>query len=202
MKTTPTLLCIPDISGFTKFMKEVDINLSSQVISSLLNNIIYANQIGLKVSEIEGDAVLFFRAGDLPTIKELVDQCKHFYAEFYKQMDVLLTKHKEKHPEIDFPEMLGLKIVLHFGTEIGMVPIGNRIKLMGEDVITAHRFLKNDVPIDEYILISEALLLEYKEKHIDQNFDWGNVTSGILNDEHLGKLRYSYIDLTPLNGEQ
>jgi hypothetical protein len=37
-------------------MKEVDINLSSQVISSLLNNIIYSNKIALKVSEIEGDS--------------------------------------------------------------------------------------------------------------------------------------------------
>lgn len=201
MKTTPTLLCIPDISGFTKFMKEVDINLSSQVISSLLNNIIYANKIGLKVSEIEGDAVLFFRTGELPTLNKLVDQCKHFYAEFYSQMEILLRKHTSNHPEVNFPEMLGLKIVLHFGHEIGMVPIGNRIKLLGEDVITAHRFLKNEIPIDEYILISDVLLSEYKEKQIDANFDWSSVKEGLLTDEHLGKLKYSYIDLKPLHGD-
>jgi hypothetical protein len=114
-------------------------------------------------------------------------------------MDLLLKKHKENHPEIIFPEMLGLKIVLHFGTEIGMVPIGSHIKLMGEDVITAHRFLKNTVPIDEYILISDVLLSEYKEKHINENFDWSKVKEDVLNDEHLGKLKYSYIDLRPLN---
>ena len=199
MKPSPTLLCIPDISGFTRFMHDVDIEVSSQVIPSLLNKIIYSNSLKLKVSEIEGDAVLFYRSGELPDFVDLVDQCKSFYTKFYEQMKVLLVKFKETHSDVDFPEKLGLKIVLHYGPEIGMVQIGNRIKLMGEDVITAHRLLKNDIPIDEYILISEQLLSQYDTDKINGNFNWDTLKEGKLEEKDLGTLNYRYINLKPLN---
>lgn len=199
MSASPTLICIPDISGFTKFMSEVDFELSSKVIPSLLNKIIYSNSINLKVSEIEGDAVLFYRSGELPTFKELIDQCHNFYLEFYKQIEVL-KKNLNKNPgDKKFPDILGLKIILHFGNEIGMVPIGTHIKLMGEDVITAHRFLKNDIPIDEYILISDDLMSQFKQKHIDDNCDWDKLKTSSLTVEHLGELKFHYINLEKLS---
>lgn len=201
MKASPALICIPDISGFTEFMRSVDIEVSSLVIPALLNEIIYSNEINLKVSEIEGDAVLFFRKGELPPFQDLVDQCKLFYTQFYERMDVLLKKFKDKHKEVNFPEILGLKIILHYGAEIGMVQIGNHIKLMGENVITAHRLLKNDVPIDEYLLISEALLSHYKDQKIEENCDWAQLKSEELEVEHLGTIKYYYINLKPLNSD-
>ncbi|RDK89309.1 DUF2652 domain-containing protein [Marinirhabdus gelatinilytica] len=201
MKASPALICIPDISGFTEFMRSVDIEVSSVVIPALLNEIIYSNEIDLKVSEIEGDAVLFYRKGELPAFNELVDQCKLFYTQFYEKMDGLLAKFKEKHKEIEFPEVLGLKIILHYGDEIGMVQIGNHIKLMGEDVITAHRLLKNNVPISEYLLISDALLERYKKNKIEANFNWCQLVSEELDIEHLGTIKYHYINLQPLNGD-
>ncbi|WP_432411574.1 DUF2652 domain-containing protein [Rasiella sp. SM2506] len=200
MKASPALICIPDISGFTEFMRAVDIEVSSQVIPALLNEIIYSNKINLKVSEIEGDAVLFFRKGELPSFQDLVDQCKLFYTQFYERMDVLLKKFKDKHKDVDFPEILGLKIILHYGAEIGMVQIGNHIKLMGEDVITAHRLLKNDVPVDEYLLISDSLLRHYKNQKIEESCDWAQLNSKELDVEHLGTIKYHYINLKPLNG--
>lgn len=53
------LLFIPDISGFTKFVHENEIEHSRIIIEELLENIINSNEIGLKISEVEGDAVLF-----------------------------------------------------------------------------------------------------------------------------------------------
>lgn len=199
MTEKPTLICIPDISGFTKFMSEVDFELSSKVIPALLNNIIYANEIGLKVSEIEGDAVLFFKTGELPSLKVLVEQCKTFYAEFYKQIDVLIKKYKKEHSDVNFPELLGLKIILHVGEEIAMVPIGNRIKLMGEDVITAHRLLKNEVPLEEYILLSNKLLDQFKNSDVDSEFNWDLLHEMTMDLEHIGSLKFNYIDLQSLN---
>ncbi len=77
MKAQQTFICIPDISGFTRFMSETNFDLGSKVIPSLLNKIVYSNELGLKISEIEGDAVLFYRTGDLPSLVALLDQC-HF----------------------------------------------------------------------------------------------------------------------------
>lgn len=200
MKASPALICIPDISGFTEFMRTVDIEVSSQVIPALLNEIIYSNKLDLKVSEIEGDAVLFFKKGALPPFQALIDQCKLFYTQFYESMDVWLNKFENKQKEIEFPDILGLKIILHYGAEIGMVQIGNHIKLMGEDIITAHRLLKNNVPINEYLLISDSLLARYKEEAVEETFDWAQLNSEELEIEHLGKIKYHYMNLKPLNG--
>ena len=197
MKAAPTLICIPDISGFTRFMSDMDFELTSKVIPSLLNKIIYSNEIELKVSEIEGDAVLFFRQGGLPPFEKLVNQCQYFYTEFYKQLDTLRKKHSDKNGAYKIPKMLGLKIVLHYGQEIGVVPVGKRIKLMGEDVIIAHKLLKNNVPIDEYILISDQLISEY-ESISNDDFHWANLKEGNMEIEHMGDVGFKYIDLKPL----
>lgn len=195
----PTLICIPDISGFTKFMSAADFELSSKVIPSLLNNIIYSNEIDLKVSEIEGDAVLFYRSGVLPSMQQLVTQCKYFYTEFYKQLEVLREKYKSIDGSSKIPEILGLKIILHFGEEIGLVPIGKRIKLMGEDVISAHRLLKNDIEIDEYLLFSDNLIAQYQDKLKDEDFDWAELKTGFIDTDYLGEINYNYISLNPLS---
>lgn len=195
---TSTLICIPDISGFTQFMSTVDIELSSRVIPALLNKVIYANKIGLKVSEIEGDAILFYKSNNLPTFRALIDQCRLFYTEFYKQLHLLDDLYKYKAEGLEIPEVLGLKIILHFGEKISAVQIGKNIKLMGEDVITAHRLLKNKVPYDEYILLSENLLEQYGEEAHEQNFNWGRLHKKDTAFEHIGPISYNYINLEPL----
>ena len=200
MKQNPkaTLICIPDISGFTEFMSATDIELSSKIIPALLNKVIYANTIGLKVSEIEGDAILFYKSDGLPEFKALIEQCRLFYTEFYKQLMLLDSIYKYKAKGIEIPEVLGLKIILHFGEKISAVQIGKTIKLMGEDVITAHRLLKNKVPFEEYILLSEALLEQYDEKTLKQSFKWGRLHQKDTSFKHIGDISYSYINLEPL----
>lgn len=193
----PTLICIPDISGFTQFMSDVDFELSARVIPSLLNKVIYSNFIGLKVSEIEGDAVLFYKAGDPPPFNDLIAQCAKFYKEFYNQMDILKKVYSENKKAIEIPEILGLKIVLHYGEEVASAPVGKTIKLMGEDVIIAHRLLKNSIKLKEYLLISEKLMAHYngEKEHI---INWGELHKGHCSYEHLGTVKYRYVDLQPL----
>lgn len=198
MLSTPTLICIPDISGFTEFMSRTDIDLSAKVITSLLNKIIYANDIGLKLSEIEGDAVLFYSQGELPSLEALIEQCKHFYLEFYKQLEVLQKKFKN-HPESkNITKLLGLKIIIHYGQEIRSVPIGKNIKLMGEDVITAHRLLKNKVPVKDYVLFSETLWVQFKNKALKEKTDWSKWKEKETIYAHIGEISYHYINLAPL----
>lgn len=191
----PTLLCIPDISGFTKFMGNTDFELSSKVIPSLLNNIVYSNEIYLKISEIEGDAVFFYRTGDLPPFEKLIGQCRFFYTEFYKQLNELRRKYADNGDAKKIPRILGLKIILHHGMEVASVPVGNHVKLMGEDVIVAHRLLKNNISSDEYILISKSLMELYGEENIVREFEWGKLKNDHILVEHLGRVHFGYFDL-------
>lgn len=193
----PALICIPDISGFTQFMSDTDIELSAKVIPSLLNKVIYANEIGLKVSEIEGDAILFYKNGVLPNFKQLVNQCRQFYTEFYDQLAILKKQNKQSKNSA-FPNVLGLKIILHYGHQVSAVPVGKNIKLMGEDVIIAHRLLKNSIPFDEYILFSNDLLSQYSKEQVDVHLEWGDLHKKHTSYEHIGDVDYSYISLAPI----
>src|SRR2546423_8359541 len=80
------LLFIPDISGFTKFVTETEIDHSRYIIGELLENIINSNQIGLNISEIEGDAVLFYRFGEMPSPEEIYKQVERMFCNFQKQI--------------------------------------------------------------------------------------------------------------------
>lgn len=198
MKAQPTLICIPDISGFSEFMSDADVELSAEVIPALLNNIIYSNEIGLKVSEIEGDAVLFFKQGHLPSLEQLVAQCKLFYAAFYRQLQELKESYKNPQRVNSLSRVLGLKIILHYGHAIAPVKVGSRIKLLGEDLIIAHRLLKNKVPFREYIILSETLTNAYKEEALDTHFVWGRLMQNEEEYPHTGIIKYSYIGLGAL----
>ena len=68
------LLFIPDISGFTRFVSESEISHSRLIIQELLDTLINANQMGLEVSEIEGDAILFYKYCDSPDLADLYKQ--------------------------------------------------------------------------------------------------------------------------------
>ncbi|MBO6880479.1 MAG: DUF2652 domain-containing protein [Winogradskyella sp.] len=192
------LICIPDISGFTKFMSETDYELNSKVVPSLLNEIIYSNEIGLKVSEIEGDAVLFFKRGELPPLKDLIAQCEFFYTQFYKQLRALHDDFKDVKDGKKISQTLGLKIVLHFAKGVDSVQIGKHIKLVGEDVIVAHRLLKNKIDCEEYILLSNELLKQYTFNEADTNTYLDQLKKGKDYYEHIGEIEYSYIDFKPL----
>ena len=105
-------------------------------------------------------------------------------------------EYKSRDENLHIPEILGLKIILHFGYEIAPVQIGNRIKLLGEDVILAHRLLKNDIVFDEYILFSDALISHYRNRDIQSHLNWSELFTAKSNIDHLGEVGYDYIKLT------
>jgi len=80
------LLFIPDISGFTRFVTETEIDHSRLIIQELLELLINANHIGLEISEIEGDAILFYKFGDPPDLKVLYKQVEEMFCNFHSSL--------------------------------------------------------------------------------------------------------------------
>lgn len=193
----PALICIPDITGFTRFMAENSIEFSRKIIPPLLRNIVNSNSLNFKVGEIEGDAVLFYRFGELPGLKELSEQCKTFYLNFTSQLKELMAEHADDFHKNNSSNRLSLKIVLHVA-EITSTKIANIPKLIGEDVVVVHKLLKNSVPDNEYILMTEKLLINYLKEDIKKMFDWGNIKHGKDKYEFIGTVKYSFIALDPL----
>ncbi len=80
------LLFIPDISGFTRFVSQTEIEHSRLIIQELLETLINANQMGLEVSEVEGDAILFYKFGESPNLEELYKQVEKMFCEFHRHL--------------------------------------------------------------------------------------------------------------------
>lgn len=193
----PALICIPDITGFTRFMAETNLEFSRKIIPPLLRNIVSSNTLNLTVGEIEGDAILFYRYGTLPTFKELVDQCKNFYINFTQQLELLKNEFPDDFAKYISSNKLALKIVLH-AAEMTTTHIEGIIKLIGEDVVVVHKLLKNSVKDSEYILLTEKLLSNYPENEISEALNWFKVEKSQDEYDYIGSIKYRHISLEPL----
>ncbi len=140
--TNRGLIFIPDISGFTRFVNEVEIDHSRHIIQELLEVIINSNKIGLEVSEIEGDAILFYKYGDSPDLKEVYDQVEKMFCEFHKQLHTYDHRRFCQCKACTGAVDLTLKVITHYGEFTGY-NVKNFNKLIGKDIIVAHQLLKN-----------------------------------------------------------
>lgn len=192
---TPVFFCVPDITGFTKFIATADINFSKEVIPALLRRLIEANILKMNVAEIEGDAIFFYKNGRLPSVSRVAEQCKHLYQTFSDFIDKLEKTDPENYQLYLADNPLGLKIIIHYG-HISLSRIKGRIKLFGEDVIIAHKLLKNNVDELNYILLSEKYLSKVRNREkLNQWFHWQELRSASETYEYIGEVPFKYITL-------
>jgi hypothetical protein len=158
--TSRALLLIADIGGYTQYMQfhRSVLGHAEAATRRMLDRVVGAAR-GFELIEIEGDAAFLSRdaAGlDGP-------------AELSAVTGAVVAMHRAFHQERRFVELnmcpcgscrqtsgLKLKFVAHVG-EVAPQTIRRRKKLVGMDVIYAHRLLKNAVDLPEYLLVSDDL---------------------------------------------
>jgi hypothetical protein len=188
------LLFIPDISGFTKFVNETEIDHSRIIIEELLENIINSNKIGLQISEVEGDAVLFYRFGNNPSFEEISSQVEKMFCNFQKQIKNYENTRLCTCSACTGAINLSLKIITHYG-EFSSYTVKDFNKLIGKDVIVAHQLLKNDIDLHEYWLATDNLFEE--KRNIEPLPGWLSWQHGYKQTEN-GNINFDYSLLTPL----
>lgn len=143
---------IVDISGYSKFVAETDNEAGSLIICGLLESIIDANHLSFNISEIEGDAILFYRHGPAFPVKEILSQFEAMLQSFKNRLETYTE---------DFPQTgaLSIKLVVHYGV-IGRFSVGSYSKLFGQAVVEAHRLLKNSIGTHTYALITREYFNE------------------------------------------
>ncbi|MBC7744557.1 MAG: DUF2652 domain-containing protein [Flavobacterium sp.] len=195
----PVLFCIPDITGFTRFIATADINYSKEVIPMLLRKLIDANIIKMNVGEIEGDAIFFYKNGRLPSVSKVAEQCKHLYMTFSNFLVDLKKNNPVNYEKYLGDNQLGLKIIIHYG-HISFSNIKGRVKLLGQDVIIAHKLLKNGINENNYILLTEKYLSKIRNRQkLQQSFHWEELHSGSEKYEFIGEVKYRYITLDEMH---
>jgi hypothetical protein len=190
------LLFIPDISGFTQFVNQTDIAHSRLIIQELLEVLINANEIGLEVSEIEGDAILFYKYGEAPGMEQLYKQVEKMFCTFHKH---LMAYEFRRYCQCDACKsaiQLTLKVITHYGEFTGYT-IKNFSKLIGKDVIVAHQLLKNDIAQHEYWLVTDNLVQDKSPEGLAQWMIWENSAK----QTESGQVPFRYTQLSNLKNE-
>ena len=185
------LLFIPDISGFSKFVNEVEIEHSRFIIQQLLDLLINANDSGLEISEIEGDAILFYKFGEPEQLSVLYNQVEKMFRAFHQYLVAYdnrkICQCKACISAVD----LTLKVISHYG-EFTPLNVQQFNKLIGKDVIVAHQLLKNDIPKHEYWLVTKDL-----DDHPAELTQWMHWDKSSKETER-GEVGFSYTQLTSL----
>ncbi len=154
-----SLLFLPDISGYTKFIQTTEVEHSQHVIAELLEILIAANTEDLLLAEVEGDALFFYKEGEIPSQERLLAQIEGMFSAFYSHLALLRENRICPCNACATAPNLELKIIAHAG-DLQYIEVGGSRKPFGKQVIEAHRLLKNSIDSSNYVLISRALALE------------------------------------------
>ncbi|WP_265243692.1 DUF2652 domain-containing protein [Muriicola sp. Z0-33] len=172
-----SLLFIPDISGFTKFIQTTEVEHSQHVIAELLEVLIEANTEELRLAEIEGDALFFYKEGEVLSQERLLAQMETMFTAFHSHLKMLEKNRICPCNACSSAPDLQLKIVAHCG-ELQYIEVQGRRKPFGQQVIEAHRLLKNSIDSENYVLVSQKLaaMIELPADYVSKVYQFNEGT--------------------------
>jgi len=196
VQSNQTFIFIPDISGFTRFVNQTAIDHSNHIISELLEVIIDSDDLGLTVSEVEGDAILFYK-NHVPDVKEILEQSEKTFINFHNHLNRYETERICRCGACETAASLSLKFIVHSGN-IQQIKIKDHLKLHGPDVILAHRLLKNSIDQNEYVLFTDNFKNALSNPSLARQFSWIKRMEGLAESDTGDKVKYSYFPLQEL----
>lgn len=161
LRTTECVLVFVDISGYTRFIRDRVITLehAEDIISELLESLIDHASHPLQVNKLEGDAALLFAEtqGDREAcLRSVYQQLLALFPRFAARREQI--QRERGHCACEACANIGalrLKALVHAG-EIVIKQVRQFEELAGEPVILLHRLGKNRVPVDSYLLLTDA----------------------------------------------
>lgn len=187
--SSTSVIFIPDISGFSKFVSDIEILHGQEIVAELLEEIINADELDFEISEIEGDAVLFYKFGSPIPIEEIYFQSVKTIQRFKQKKMEVQKKRICQCNACSSVNNLSLKFILHFDN-IELINIKHFKKLYGKGVIIAHRLMKNSVEDKEYIIFTADYPID-----IDNSKTTFEILPIQQNLEGIGKIDCRYIKI-------
>lgn len=156
-----TCFLIADISGYTGYLTEVELDHAQDILADLIGAVVTALRPNFRLAKLEGDAAFTFAMAETVDGSMLLDTIERCYFGFRRRRrDVRQATSCECNACARIPD-LDLKFVVHHGQAI-LQKVAGRQELLGSDVIVVHRLLKNDVVeklgINAYALISQKCI--------------------------------------------
>lgn len=162
MENKKVILAIVDISGYTQFIRTQKLSAihAEEIVFELIEAVIDHDAYPLTLNKLEGDAAFLYAEvtadNQVEVARDVARQSREFFKVFYERAHTLSTERADC--DCDACQRifdLRLKAILHSGEAV-FKKIRQFEELAGEDVILIHKLLKNSVPANEYILMTES----------------------------------------------
>jgi hypothetical protein len=143
--TQQGFLIISDITGYSKYLHESELEHARDSLTNLLNLLIEHTQSPLVLSKLEGDAVFSYApAGGFLQGQSLLDMIESTYASFRKALELMVLNTTCTCNACRNLPNLDLKFFVHYGSYMTQ-KLGNFNELVGNDVNLVHRLAKNHI---------------------------------------------------------
>lgn len=156
----PTCFLIADISGYTGYLADVELEHAQDILADLIGAVVSALRPGFRLAKLEGDAAFMYLDGETVDGTMLLDSIERCYLGFRRRRrDVRQATSCDCDACVRIPD-LDLKFVVHHGSAIHQ-KVAGRSELLGTDVVVVHRLLKNEVVerlgMGAYALLTQAV---------------------------------------------
>ena len=143
-KPESAYFAIADISGYTSFLAEVELDHAQDIIADFMDTVVKGLRPPFRLAKFEGDAAFVYALTEKVDGSLLQDTIESAYFKFRRRMrDIRQASVCECKACVAMGD-LDFKFVVHYG-EMVKQKIGGREELAGRDVILVHRLLKNTV---------------------------------------------------------
>ena len=185
------MLLIADITGYTAYLNESELEHAQSTLTDLLHVLIDQTRPPLVVSQLEGDAVLSHGIGN-PFLsgQTFLEMVEGIYVEFRRAIELMVINTTCRCNACANIGSLDLKFFVHHG-RFALQRVGETDQLVGADVNLVHRLLKNSVTADTgvaaYLVVTEAAvgalglgdILE-GVRHVEEVADFGEVALTVV----------------------
>ena len=200
-KTHDGYLLIADITGYTRYLNESELEHAQETLTALLELLVEKTGPPLVISRLAGDAVIsygfrenFFHG------QTLIEKVEDTYVVFRKAVERMVRNTTCPCSACANISNLDLKFFVHYGA-FGVQRIADHDELVGSDVNLLHRLLKNSVTettdIRAYALYTEAALGQLGVEAMAQA-----MTPHSERYEHLGEVKVRIQDMHPIWDEK
>ena len=200
-KTQAGTLLIADVTGYTMFLSESELEHAQEIMSTLLELLISHTKPPLALSRTAGDAVISYAlapAGSSASLQgqTFVELLEHTYVAFRRTIELMVLNNTCRCAACANVAALDLKFFVHHGV-FGLQNLGGHVELIGSDVNLIHRLLKNRIiettGIRAYTVYSaaavEALGLDEMTSAMSPHVE---------EYDHLGEVRLFVQDMRPV----
>lgn len=138
-------LVISDISGYSTFLHDSELEHARDSLSDLLNLLVSETRSPLRIVELEGDAVFSYAPSeDVPDARVLTGMVEEAYIAFRRALNLMVINTSCTCNACRLLPTLDLKFFVHHGS-FAQQRVADHRKLMGNDVNLIHRLLKNTI---------------------------------------------------------